>query len=199
MVKLNVEIVDVANEYKNSSNEHYKQKMEKADKGYSWNKNQLAHIETIFARYPNDEKGKKSALLPLLHYAQDQFEGWLPISLMQLVADTIDMPLMKVQEVATFYTMYNLKPVGKYHLQVCTNCACVVNGAGKVLDAVKDEVGEIVDGMSTDGLFTVTEVECLGACIESPVIQVNKAYKTKLNAESAVDMVKQLRDKANKG
>jgi NADH-quinone oxidoreductase E subunit len=193
MVKLNVEIVDVANEYKNSTNEHYKAKMERADKPYKWTKAQEEHIKTILAKYPSDRK--RSALLPLLTYAQDQFDGWLPVALMQLVADTIDLPLMQVQEVATFYTMYNLKPVGKYHLQVCTNCACVVNGVGEVLDAVKAEIGDIEDGMTKDGLFTVTEVECLGACIESPVIQVNKEYKTKLNAESATDLVKELKAK----
>lgn len=193
MDRITVDIVDVANEYKTSKNEHYKSKMERAEKPYKWTDSQLDHIKTILAKYPEDRK--RSALLPLLHYAQDEFDGWLPVSLMQLVADTIELPLMKVQEVATFYTMYNLKPVGKYHLQVCTNCACVVNGVGEVLDAVKDKVGEIEDGMSKDGLFTITEVECLGACVESPVIQVNKEFKTKLNADSAVDLVKELKAK----
>lgn len=196
MVKLNVEIVDVANEYKNSKNEHYKAKMERADENYAWNKEQKAHIKTILAKYPKSHK--RSALLPLLHFAQDEFDGWLPVSLMQLVADTIELPLMKVQEVATFYTMFNLKPVGKYHLQVCTNCACVVNGAGKVLDAVKVEVGDIEDGISEDGLFTISEVECLGACVESPLIQVNKEYKTRLTAESAVEIIKELKAKETK-
>ena len=193
MVKLNVEIVDVANEYKNSKNEHYKAKMERAEKEYKWTKEQKAHIKTIMAKYPKTHK--RSALLPILHYAQDEFDGWLPVALMQLVADTIELPLMKVQEVATFYTMYNLKPVGKYHLQVCTNCACVVNGAGEVLKAVEQEVGEIEDGMSKDGLFTITEVECLGACVESPLIQVNKEYKTRLTPDSAVELVKELKAK----
>lgn len=196
MVNINVEIIDVANEYKNSKNEHYKQKMARAEQEYKWTDEQLDHIKTIIAKYPSSHK--RSALLPILHYAQDQFDGWLPIALMQLVADTIELPLMKVQEVATFYTMFNLKPVGKYHLQVCTNCACVVNGAGKVLDAVKMEVGDIEDGMSKDGLFTISEVECLGACVESPLIQVNKEYKTRLTAQKAVDLIKELKAKESK-
>ena len=191
MVNINVEIVDVANEYKNSKNEHYKAKMQRAEETYKWTKEQKDYVKATLAKYPKDQK--RSALLPILTYAQDQFDGWLPIALMQLVAETLDLPLMKVQEVATFYTMYNLKPVGKYHLQVCTNCACVVNGAGKVLDAVKVEVGDIEDGMSKDGLFTISEVECLGACVESPLIQVNKDYKTKLTADSAVELIKQLK------
>ncbi|HAG52159.1 MAG TPA: NADH-quinone oxidoreductase subunit E [Alphaproteobacteria bacterium] len=195
MDRITVDIVDVANEYKNSKNEHYKSKMERADQDFKWSKEQLAHIETIKAKYPDNEKGKKSTLLPLLHYAQDEFDGWLPVKLMQLVADTIEMPLIKVQEVATFYTMFNLKPVGKYHLQVCTNCACMVTGSGKVLTSLKEEVGEIEDGMSKDGLFTITEVECLGACIQSPVVQVNKAYKFRQNATSAKELVQKLKAK----
>jgi NADH-quinone oxidoreductase E subunit len=194
MVKLNVEIIDVANEYKNSKNEHYKAKMADAENfDYKWNAKQKSDIKNLLSKYPKEQK--QSALLPLLTFAQDEFDGWLPVRLMQLVADTLELPLMKVQEVATFYTMYNLKPVGKYHLQVCTNCACVVNGVGKVLDAVKLEVGDIEDGISKDGLFTISEVECLGACIESPLIQVNKDYRTKLTAQSAVDLIKELKVK----
>lgn len=191
MAKINVEIVDVANDYKNSKNGFYKNKMAESEKQYSWNDEQNAYIATIFAKYPAEQK--QSALLPLLTYAQDQFGAWLPVGLMQLVADTLEIPLIKVQEVATFYSMYNLKPVGKYHLQVCTNCACMVNGAGEMLDALKLEIGDIEDGISKDGLFTINEVECLGACTQSPVMQINKDYKTNLTAEKAVELIRELK------
>lgn len=163
-------------------------------KAYKWSPAAQKRIKDILGRYPTERK--QSGVIPLLALAQDEFEGWLPVELMQLVADTLEMPYIRVYEVATFYTMFNLKPVGKYHVQVCTNCACMVRGSKEIVDAVKAEIGEVEDNLSKDGLFTFTEVECLGACTEAPMMQINKDYHLKLTALKAKAILKDLRSGA---
>ena len=158
---------------------------------YAWSPAAQQRIKTILNRYPAERK--QSAVIPLLALAQDEFDGWLPVPLMQLVADTLEMPYIRVYEVATFYTMFNLKPVGKYHVQVCTNCSCMVRGSADILAAVQQEVGEVVDGVSTDGLFTVSDVECLGACVNAPMLQINKDYHLDLTPAKARKLIQELR------
>ncbi len=150
-------------------------------------------IKTILARYP---KGREqSALIPVLWLAQQEFGNWLSVDAMELVARTLELPYIRVYEVATFYTMFNLKPVGKYHVQVCTNCACMVRGSQKVLESIQKATKTSQSGeTSADDLFTVTEVECLGACVNAPMMQVNTHYYTDLTPESAAEIMNQLRD-----
>ena len=159
---------------------------------YKWSKEAEKQIKSILSRYPKDRS--QSAVIPLLSLAQDEFDGWLPTPLMELVADTLSMPYTKVYEVATFYTMFNLKPVGKYHVQVCTNCSCMIRGGAEILELVKKEVGVGLGEVSKDGMFTVSEVECLGACVNAPMMQINKHYYTDLDKDSALNVIKELRD-----
>ena len=116
-------------------------------------------------------------MIPLLHLAQAQNSNWLPISAMNHVASILQVPRMRVYEVATFYTMFNRDPVGKYFVQVCTTTPCELCGASRVLEALKDEIGcKNIGDTSSDGLFTLVEVECAGACVNAPVIAINDDY-----------------------
>ncbi len=159
---------------------------------YTWSKSAKAEVKKILAKYPKDQS--RSAVIPLLHLAQREFDGWLPTKLMNLVAETLDMPYIRVYEVATFYTMFNLAPVGKYHVQVCTNCACMIRGSDKILEAVEKLTGAKAGESSADEMFTVSEVECLGACVNAPMMQVNDHYYTDLDAESAKEVLTALKE-----
>jgi NADH-quinone oxidoreductase E subunit len=149
-------------------------------------------IENILKRYP---KGKEqSAVIPVLKLAQDEFDGWLSTEVMNLVAERLDMPYIRVYEVATFYTMFNLKPVGKYHVQVCTNCSCMIRGSEQIVKVVKDETSLTAENtISKDGLFTLTEVECLGACVDAPMMQVNNRYYTHLTESKVRSLIKEMK------
>ncbi len=160
----------------------------------SWNKTDETAIADMKSRYPADRS--RSALIPLLHYAQRRFGGWLSVDAMQLVADTLNLPYIRVYEVASFYTMFNLAPVGKYHIQICTNCSCLVSGSDAVLAAAK-EFAHVTEngGTSADGLFTITEVECLGACVAAPMMQVGTHYYAHLDAAKTVQVMRDLKVK----
>lgn len=114
-------------------------------------------------------------MIPLLDLAQRQ-HGWLPISAMHKVADILDLPKMRVYEVATFYTMFMRKPTGKYHVQVCTTTPCWLRGSDDVMSCLKKKLNIDVGETSKDGLWTLSEVECLGACVNAPMMQVNDDY-----------------------
>ncbi|MFN7610127.1 MAG: complex I 24 kDa subunit family protein, partial [bacterium] len=120
----------------------------------------LAEAEKIIARYPAGRE--QSAVMPLLMLAQKQHENWLPVAAIEMVARMVNMPYMRAYEVASFYTMYNLAPIGKYHVQCCTTTPCWLNGSDAVLKACKDTLGVEPGETSADGMFTVSEVECLG-------------------------------------
>ncbi|XP_010583117.1 PREDICTED: NADH dehydrogenase [ubiquinone] flavoprotein 2, mitochondrial isoform X4 [Haliaeetus leucocephalus] len=130
-------------------------------------------IEAIINNYPGGHKS--AAVMAVLDLAQRQ-HGWLPISAMNKVAEILEMPSMRVYEVATFYTMYNRKPVGKYHIQVCTTTPCMLRDSDSILEAIKKKLGIKVGGTTPDKLFTLTEVECLGACVNAPMVQINDNY-----------------------
>ena len=134
----------------------------------------LTEANKIIARYP--EGRQASAVMPLLDLAQRQNGGWLPRAAMDHVAGILGMPKIRVYEVATFYTMYNLQPVGEHVVQVCTTTPCALRGAEKVLHTIKTELGVETGGTSSDGKFTVLEVECLGACVNAPMIQIDDDY-----------------------
>ena len=144
--------------------------------GFAWTDANAKAAKDIVARYP--EGRQMSASIPLLDLAQRQVgaetntQGWLPIPVMEFVAAQLDMPVIRVLEVATFYTMFNLAPVGRFHVQVCGTTPCMLRGSDDVLDACYQR-GLRKGHTTDDGLFTLTEVECLGACANAPMVQIN--------------------------
>jgi len=138
----------------------------------------LTEIAALVKKYP----AARSALLPVLHMAQEDF-GYLPMNVQQLVADTLGLRLMIVREVVTFYTMFREHETGKYRLEVCTNAGCMLNGADELVQHVTKSLGINIGETTADGMFTVTEVECAGACAGAPVVQINNEYHEKVNAD----------------
>lgn len=146
----------------------------------------LDKVPEIIARYP--EGKQKSALIPLLHLAQEEFGGWLDVPVMDYVASLLSINPIEVYEVATFYTMFNMKPVGKYVLEVCRTGPCMLCGSDQIIEHIKQKLG-IKEGETTaDGLFTLKPAECLGACGYAPMMQLGKFYKEHLTIEK-VDML----------
>lgn len=145
----------------------------------------------IIARYPEGKQA--SAVIALLDIAQRQAEGWLPIHVIEYVADYLEMPYMRVYEVASFYTMFNLKPVGKFHIQVCGTTPCYLRGAGEIINACKKHLNLSKSNTSTDNLFTVSEVECLGACVNAPIVQINDDYYEDLTPEATIELLEKLK------
>jgi len=148
----------------------------------------IRDIEQIRGRYPN----ARAATLPVLHYAQKKF-GYVSEDVIRLVAQTIEQPEAHVLNVATFYTMYNKKPVGKYHIQICTNISCSLLGARKLVDTLVELLGIRPGETTEDGLFTLTEVECLGSCGTAPMMQVNDRFFENLTQEKVVELVESMR------
>jgi NADH-quinone oxidoreductase subunit E len=146
----------------------------------------LNKINELISRYP--EGKHKSALLPVLHLAQQEFGGWLDVSTMDYVASLLKLQPIEVYEVATFYSMYNVKPVGKYVFEVCQTGPCMVNGSDEIIDYIKQKLGIEIGETTKDGLFTLKVVECLGACGYAPMMQLGKTYREHLTKEK-VDQV----------
>jgi NADH-quinone oxidoreductase subunit E len=146
-----------------------------------FNDTQMTEFNRLVARYP--EGKQKSALLPVLHLAQDSFGGWLSADTMDYVAELLQIQPIEVYEVATFYSMYNLKPVGKYMFEVCQTGPCMVSGCDDIIEYIEQKLG-IKPGQTTaDGLFTLKTVECLGACGYAPMMQMGKTYREHLTKE----------------
>jgi NADH-quinone oxidoreductase E subunit len=146
-----------------------------------------AHI----AKYPPGRQA--SAVLPLLHLAQRQMDGWVPRAAMDYVAGLLGMAPIRVYEVATFYTMFNLRPVGKYLLQACTTTPCWLRGSDDVVAACERKLGIHMGGTTEDGLFTLVEVECLGACVNAPILQVNDDFYEDLDGPATEALLDALR------
>ena len=146
-----------------------------------------AHI----AKYPAGRQA--SAVLPLLDLAQRQHGGWLPRAAMDRVAEMLGMAPIRVYEVATFYTMFNLRPVGRYLLQACTTTPCWLRGSDQVVSTCKRKLGIGVGGTTPDGLFTLVEVECLGACVNAPILQVNDDFYEDLDGAATEVLLESLR------
>jgi len=142
------------------------------------NENQLK-IQEILKNYPSNKK--KSAVMPLLYIAQRQNNNWIPLAAIQLIADILEMTYIKVYEVATFYTMYNLAPVGKFFVQVCTTTPCMIRGANKIVEACKKNISEKQGHVNKELDSSWIEVECLGACVNAPMVQINDDYFEDLN------------------
>ena len=143
---------------------------------FAWNEANAVMAKTIVARYP--EGRQRSAVMPLLDLAQRQVgaetdtQGWLPIPVMEYVATYLDMPIIRVVEVATFYTMYNIAPIGRFHVQVCGTTPCMLRGSDDLIAVCKGKKMP-TGGVSEDGLWTFTEVECMGNCASAPMVQIN--------------------------
>ena len=155
-------------------------------KSFAFAPTNKAQAEKIITRYP--EGRQQSAVMPILDIVQRQ-EGWVSMAAMNLVADMLDMAPMRVYEVATFYTMFHLKPVGKVHVQVCTNLPCQLRGSDDVVHACKKELGIGVGETTADGSFSLAEMECLGACVNAPVIWIGDDFYEDLDADSTVKMI----------
>jgi NADH-quinone oxidoreductase subunit E len=150
----------------------------------------MQKIEELKNRYPT----KDACLLPVLHIAQKEF-GYISPEVMEYVASIVGVPPARVYGVATFYTMYNKKPVGKYHIQVCTNISCHLAGSTRVLETIKTTLG-IEEGQTTnDNMFTLSTVECLGACGFGPVVQINDDYYEQCTEEKIKEIIEDLRKK----
>lgn len=158
---------------------------------FTFTADNLALAKRIISRYPPGKQ--QSAVMPLLDLAQRQNGNWLPRAAMDYVADLLGMPRIRVYEVASFYTMYNKAPVGKFLIWVCTTTPCWLCGSEDVKRAIKDKLGVSPGHTTPDGLFTVVEAECLGACVNAPMVQVNDDYYEDLNYERMVAVIEALK------
>lgn len=154
----------------------------------------LTKVKEIIARYPDGKH--KSALIPLLHMAQDENGGWLSVDAMDYVAGLLNILPIEVYEVATFYSMFNLKPVGKYLFEVCRTGPCMLNGSDEIIDYIKEKLS-IQEGETTpDGLFTLKPAECLGACGYAPMMQLGNNYREHLTKEKVDRIIEECRRNA---
>ena len=156
----------------------------------------LAKISEIIARYP--EGKQMSALLPVLHLAQEEFGGWLDVPVMDYVAELLSITPIEVYEVATFYSMYNMKPIGKFMFEVCQTGPCMVRGADDIINYIKSKLNITVGELTEDGMFTLKAVECLGACGYAPMMQLGKNYREHLTPEKVDKIIEECRNYAAK-
>ena len=150
---------------------------------FEFNTTNQKRIEEILKKYPPERK--KSAVMPLLDLAQRQHNNWIPNAAIKKIGEILGVPYIKVYEVATFYTMYNLAPVGKYFVQVCTTSPCMISGSGKIVNLCKKYISEKEGKLSEDKNSSWIEVECLGACVSAPMMQINDDFYEDLTEETA--------------
>ena len=162
-------------------------------KDFKFSEESLKKAEEILKRYP--KKNKKSAVMPFLYLAQRQNKNWIPLAAMKYIANFLAMPYISVYEVATFYTMYNLAPVGKHFIQVCTTTPCLLRGADKIVKLCKERISSKENEISKKGNCSWMEVECLGACVSAPMLQINDDYYEDLDKEKTLEIL----DKILKG
>jgi NADH-quinone oxidoreductase subunit E len=151
----------------------------------------LKKVDEIIARYPAGKQ--KSAIIPILHLAQEEFGGWLSVETMDYVATILRIEPIEVYEVATFYSMYNLKPVGRYMFEVCQTGPCMVRGCDDIIEHIKSKLGIGVGETTADGLFTLKTVECLGACGYAPMMQLGKHFREHLTPEKVDQIIDECR------
>ena len=159
-------------------------------KDFKFSNENLKKADEILKRYP--EKNKKSAVMPFLYLAQRQNENWIPLAAMKYIASYLSMPYISVYEVATFYSMYNLSPVGKHFIQVCTTTPCLIRGADKIIKACKEKISQNENEISNKGSCSWMEVECLGACVSAPMLQINDDYYEDIDEKSAREILDSL-------
>ena len=154
---------------------------------FDFNPTSLEAAKSIVAKYPKEKQ--QSAVMALLYIAQKQNSNWIPLAAMKCIGKFLDMPYIKVYEVATFYTMYNLAPVGKHFIQVCTTTPCMIRGAYKLVEACKEKISENENELSKDQSCSWMEVECLGACVNAPMLQINDEYYEDLDKEKTLKIL----------
>ena len=157
---------------------------------FEFSKANIEIAENILKKYP--ESRKKSAVMPFLYLVQRQNENWIPLAAMKYIAKYLEIPYIKVYEVATFYTMYNLAPVGKYFVQVCTTSPCLIRGADKIVKICKEKISKEENTISKNKLCSWLEVECLGACVNAPIMQINNDYYEDLDEKSTTEIINSL-------
>jgi NADH-quinone oxidoreductase E subunit len=162
------------------------------DKNFEFNKENYQKAKEIIAKYPQNRE--KSAVMGLLDLAQRQNNGWLTREAMDYIASVINLAPIRVYEVATFYSMYNLQPVGKFLLQICTTTPCQLRGAEQIMAACKKHLGIELNETTIDEFFTIKEVECLGACVNAPIVQINDDYYEDLSADKIIEILQMLKE-----
>lgn len=158
-----------------------------------FSEDKMKEVQAMIARYP--EGKQKSALIPLLHLAQNEFGGWLSAETMDYVASLLQLESIEVYEVATFYSMFNLQPVGKHVFEVCQTGPCMLNGSDKIIDYIKKKLAIGVGETTTDGMFTLKTVECLGACGYAPMMQLGEHYREHLTEAKVDAIIEECRNK----
>ena len=159
-------------------------------KNFEFNSTNLETVNKIIKRYP--EGKQQSAVMALLYLVQNQNSNWIPLVAMKYIAKFLDMPYIKVYEVATFYSMYNLSPVGNHFIQVCTTTPCMIRGAYKLVEACKEKISPNQSELSKNKTCSWTEVECLGACVNAPMMQINDDYYEDLDKEKTLKIINQI-------
>ena len=159
-------------------------------KEFKFSNENLKKVEEILKKYP--DKNKKSAVMPLLYLAQKQNENWIPLAAIKYIANYLAMPYISVYEITTFYSMYNLAPVGKNFIQVCTTTPCLIRGADKIVKLCKEKISPNENEVSKKNNSSWVEVECLGACVSAPMIQINDDYYEDLDEKSTNEILESL-------
>ena len=157
---------------------------------FVFSKENLIEADKEIKKYPKDKKA--SAVLALIYLVQKQHENWVPLAAIKYVAKLLGMPYIKIYEIVTFYSMFNLSPVGKFYVQVCTTTPCMIRGAKELVDICKKNISEKQNELSENKLCSWTEVECLGACVNAPIIQINQDYFEDLNKDECKKIIQQL-------
>ena len=164
----------------------------KQPESFQFSEKNLNRAKETMDRYPKEKKA--SALMPLLYLVQKQNNNWIPLVAMKYLANMLEIPYIQVYEVATFYSMYNLSPVGKYFVQVCTTTPCMINGAEKIVKVCKSKISQTQNELSDNKMCSWMEVECLGACINAPMMQINEDYYEDLNEEKTEEIINMILD-----
>ena len=157
---------------------------------FEFSEENLKHIKEIIKKYPDGKQ--QSAVMAILYIAQRQNNNWIPLAAMKNIAKILNMPYIKVYEVATFYSMYNLTPVGNYFIQVCTTTPCMIRGAYKLVEACKEKISKNQNELSANNKCSWVEVECLGACVNAPMMQINEDYFEDLDKQKTIKIINQI-------
>ena len=157
---------------------------------FEFNGENLIKAKNEIKKYPKERKA--SAVIALLYLAQNQNDNWIPLSAIKYISKMLELPYIKVYEVSTFYSMFNLSPVGKYFVQVCTTTPCMINGAKKITDVCKKHISQNQNELSKNKICSWTEVECLGACVGGPMMQINQDYFEDLDENNSEEIIKSI-------
>jgi len=162
---------------------------------FSFSNENLLKAKDIVKMYPKNYR--ESSIMPLLSMAQSQNDGWLPKKAIEYVSKFLNVPEMKVLEIATFYSMYNLSPVGKHHIEICTTSPCMLRGSDNLLEKLKNWIGINTGEITDDNKFSLNRVECLGACVNAPVVKINENYYEDLDLQSFEELINKLSSNKN--